>query len=52
MMMADLAYYGSTGDAAKRGKTSAGDIHADLATRYPGRSNSKTQPATAKKAGA
>lgn len=46
MMMADLAYYNSTGDAAKRGKTSAGDIHNDLSTRYPGRSSAKTpQPA-------
>ena len=35
MMMANLAYYNSTGDAAKRGKTSAGDIHDDLSTRYP-----------------
>jgi hypothetical protein len=42
MMMADLAYYGSTGDAAKRGTTSAGDIHDELATRYPGRSAAKT----------
>ena len=48
MMLADLAYYNSTGDAAKRGKTSAGDIHDDLATRYPGRSSSKTQAAAAK----
>ena len=46
MMMADLAYYNSTDDAAKRGKTSAGDIHDDLSTRYPGRSSAKTpQPA-------
>lgn len=37
MMIADLAYYGNTADAAKRGITSAGDIHDDLATRYPGR---------------
>ena len=51
MMMADLAYYGNTSDAAKRGITSAGDIHNDLATRYPGRSTAKTQPATAQKAG-
>lgn len=49
MMMADLAYYNSTGDAAKRGKTSAGDIHDDLSTRYPGRSSTKTpQPADKK----
>ena len=33
---------GSTGDAGKRGITSAGDIHDDLATRYPGRANAKT----------
>lgn len=49
MMMADLAYYNSTGDAAKRGKTSARDIHADLSTRYPGRSNGKTPQPAAKK---
>ena len=48
MMMADLAYYGNTADAAKRGITSAGDIHDDLATRYPGRSGGKTPPPTAK----
>ena len=44
MMMADLAYYGNTADASKRGITSAGDIHDDLATRYPGRASAKTQP--------
>ena len=44
MMMADLAYYGNTADGSKRGITSAGDIHADLATRYPGRPSSKNQP--------
>ena len=49
MMMADLAYYNSTGDAAKRGKTSAGDIHDDLSTRYPGRSSAKTTQPAAKK---
>lgn len=49
MMMADLAYYSSTADAAKRGKTSAGDIHDDLATRYPGRATVKPpQPVTKK----
>jgi hypothetical protein len=48
MMMADLAYYNSTGDAAKRGKTSAGDIHDDLATRYPGRSSAKPAQTSAK----
>ena len=32
--------------ALKRGKTSAGDIHDDLSTRYPGRTSPKTtQPA-------
>jgi hypothetical protein len=46
--MADLAYYNSTGDAAKRGITSAGDIHDDLATRYPGRSSAKTPQPTPK----
>lgn len=45
MMMADLAYYNSTADAAKRGKTSAGDIHDDLASRYPGHTT-KPQPAS------
>lgn len=48
MMIADLAYYGSTGDAAKRGAASAGDIHDDLSTRYPGRSSAKTQQTAAK----
>ena len=48
MMMADLAYYNSTGDAAKRGITSAGDIHDDLSTRYPGRSSAKTPQTTPK----
>jgi hypothetical protein len=33
---ADLGYYNSTGDAAKVGRAGAGDIHADLASRYPG----------------
>jgi hypothetical protein len=45
LMMADLAYYGSTGDAAKRGRPNANDIHNDLAARYPGR-NSSSQPAS------
>lgn len=49
MMMADLAYYSSTADAAKRGKTSAGDIHDDLATRYPGRVSAKPAQTSAKK---
>ena len=48
MMMADLAYYNSTSDAAKRGITSGGDIHDDLATRYPGRSSAKTPQTTPK----
>lgn len=48
IMMADLAYYNSTGDAAKRGKTNARNIHDDLATRYPGRSSAKGTQAAAK----
>lgn len=48
MMLADLAYYNSTGDAAKRGITSAGDIHDDLASRYPGRPAAKTPQPPAK----
>ena len=48
LMMADLAYYSSTSDAFKRGKTSAGNIHDDLATRYPGRTNGKTAQTAAK----
>ncbi|MCX6895936.1 MAG: hypothetical protein NTZ16_10655 [Verrucomicrobia bacterium] len=43
IMLADLAYYNSTGEAAKRGRPGAGAIHDDLATRYPGRP-SKAQP--------
>jgi hypothetical protein len=50
MMMADLAYYSSTGDAAKRGRPSAGDIRDDLATRYPGRTGAKTTQTTAQTA--
>ena len=42
VMMVNLAYYGNTADAAKRGRTNASDIHADLATRYPGRAGKKT----------
>jgi hypothetical protein len=38
MMMADLAFYNSTAEGVKRGRTSASEIHDDLATRYPGRS--------------
>ncbi len=41
-MMVNLAYYGNTAEAAKRGRTNAGDIHDDLAARYPGRSSKKT----------
>ena len=37
LMLADLAYYNNTGDAAKRGRPDAQSIHDDLATRYPGR---------------
>jgi hypothetical protein len=37
LMLADLAYYSNTGDAAKRGRSDAQTIHDDLATRYPGR---------------
>ncbi len=37
IMYADLAYYNNTAEAAKHGAASAGDIHTDLATRYPGR---------------
>lgn len=44
----NLAYYNSTGDASKRGKTSARDIHDDLSTRYPGRSSAKTPQTTPK----
>jgi hypothetical protein len=45
--MADLAYYNNTAEAAKHGSPGAGDIHADLATRYPGR---PSKSATAAKA--
>lgn len=48
IMLADLAYYGSIGDAAKRGITSAGDIHDDLATWYPGRPSAETPQPPAK----
>lgn len=43
IMLADLAYYNNTADAAKRGRPAAQDIHDDLATRYAGRP-SKAQP--------
>jgi hypothetical protein len=50
IMMADLAYYGATGDAAKRGRPNAGDIHDDLASRYPGRNGSSQPTPTAQTA--
>lgn len=37
IMMADLAYYNNTAEAANRGIPNAGDIHRELASRYPGR---------------
>lgn len=37
LMLADLAFYSNTGDAAKRGRPDANSIHDDLANRYPGR---------------
>ncbi len=37
IMLADLAYYNNTGEAANHGAPGAGPIHDDLATRYPGR---------------
>jgi hypothetical protein len=37
IMMADLAYYNNTGEAANHGTPGAGNVHDDLATRYPGR---------------
>jgi hypothetical protein len=52
IMYADLAYYNNTAEAAKHGKPGAGDIHDDLATRYPGRpakaAAAKTQQTPAK----
>lgn len=48
LMIANLAYYSSTDDAAKRGVASAKNIHDDLATRFPGRSGGKAKAATAK----
>jgi hypothetical protein len=44
---ADLGYYNGTADAAKVGRAGAGDIHDDLASRYPGH---VTKPAPAAKA--
>jgi len=37
IMLADLAYYNNTGEAANHGAAGAGNVHDDLATRYPGR---------------
>jgi len=48
IMMANLGYYGNASDAAKRGTTSAGDIYADLSTRYPGRGSKKNGQVAAK----
>lgn len=48
---ADLGYYNSTGDAAKVGRAGAGDIHADLASRYPGHTP-KPAPVTTAQAAA
>jgi hypothetical protein len=48
VMMVNLVYYGNTAEAAKRGRTNAGDIHSDLATRYPGRGSKKTTQPTPK----
>ena len=44
IMLADLAYYNNTGDAAKRGRPGAQAIHDDLATRYPGRPGKAAAP--------
>lgn len=41
IMYANLGYYNNTDEAAKRGRPNAGDIHADLASRYPGRTKAK-----------
>jgi hypothetical protein len=46
IMYADLAYYTNTAEAAKHGKPGAGDIHDDLATRYPGRPAKAAKPKT------
>jgi hypothetical protein len=51
IMLADLAYYNNTGEAANHGAPGAGNIHDDLATRYPGRPGkaaAKTQQAAVK----
>lgn len=37
LMLADLAYYNNTGEAVHHGAPGAGNIHDDLASRYPGR---------------
>lgn len=47
LMLADLAYYNNTGDAAKRGRLDAQSIRNDLAVRYPGRpTKTKATPKT------
>ena len=51
LMLADLAYYNNTGDAAKHGSPGAGNIHDDLATRYPGRPNKANAAKTPQTAG-
>jgi hypothetical protein len=48
LMMVDLAFYNATGDAGKRGIANAGDIHRDLATRYPGRPAARPAQTAAK----
>ena len=51
IMLADLAYYNNTADAAKHGSPSAGDIHDDLAARYPGRPTKAPAAKAAQSAG-
>ena len=51
IMIANLPYYNSTADAAKAGTPSAGNIHDDLATRYPGRSAKAPAAKAAQSAG-
>lgn len=46
--MADLAYYQSVREAARRGRAGAEDIYKDLQSRFPG-APPKAAPATAKK---
>ena len=45
LMLANLAYYNNTGDAAKRGRLDAQGIRNDLAVRYPGRPSKTKTPA-------